>query len=93
MEETHPAQAHYRVTADYAMGQRDAEVVVAAGCLFHCVGMSIHRDDHERYSLFLTADKLASLLADAYEEPERTIIAAETLHDRVDLVDVGFLGR
>ena len=36
------------------MGERDAEVVIAAGCLFHCVGMSIHREDHERFSLFLT---------------------------------------
>jgi metal-dependent HD superfamily phosphatase/phosphodiesterase len=68
------------VVADYAMSPRDAEVVIAAGCLLHCVGMSIHRDDHERYSLFLTADKLGSLLADSYEEPERSIIVAEALH-------------
>jgi metal-dependent HD superfamily phosphatase/phosphodiesterase len=68
------------VVADYAMSERDAEVVVAAACLMHCVGMSIHRDDHERYSLFLTADKLGSLLSDAYEEPERSIIVAEALH-------------
>jgi len=68
------------VVADYGLSERDAEVVVAAGCLFHCVGMSIHRDDHERYSLFLTADKLGSLLCDAYEEPERSIIVAEALH-------------
>jgi uncharacterized protein len=68
------------VTTDYGMSERDAEVIVAAGCLFHCVGMSIHRDDHERYSLFLTADKLGSLLAQAYDEPERTIIASEALH-------------
>jgi metal-dependent HD superfamily phosphatase/phosphodiesterase len=68
------------VTTDYGMRERDAEVVVAAGCLFHCVGMSIHRDDHERYSLFLTADKLGSLLTDAYDEPERTIIVSEALH-------------
>ncbi|MGZ4187069.1 MAG: HD domain-containing protein [Solirubrobacteraceae bacterium] len=68
------------VVADYGMSERDAEVVIAAGCLFHCVGMSIHRDDHERYSLFLTADKLGSLLAAAYDEPERTIIASEALH-------------
>jgi metal-dependent HD superfamily phosphatase/phosphodiesterase len=68
------------VVADYAMSERDAEVVVAAGCMMHCVGMSIHRDDHERYSLFLTADKLGSLLAGAYEEPERSIIVAEVLH-------------
>jgi len=68
------------VVADYGMSERDAEVVIAAGCLLHCVGMSIHRDGHERYSLFLTADKLGSLLTAAYEEPERTIIVSETLH-------------
>jgi uncharacterized protein len=68
------------VTADYGMSDRDAEVVIAAACLLHCIGMSIHREDHERYSLFLTADKLGSLLAGAYDEPERTIIVAEALH-------------
>src|ERR1019366_6440496 len=30
--------------------------------------------------LFLPADKLGSLLAGAYEEPERSIIVAEALH-------------
>ncbi|HEY6523413.1 MAG TPA: phosphohydrolase, partial [Solirubrobacteraceae bacterium] len=68
------------VVADFGMTERDAEVVVAAGCLMHCVGMSIHRRDHERYSLFLTADKLGSLLKDVYDEPERSVIVAETLH-------------
>jgi metal-dependent HD superfamily phosphatase/phosphodiesterase len=68
------------VKADYGMTEHDAEVVIAAGCLFHCLGMSIHRNDHERYSLFLTADKLGSLLTGAYEEPERTIIVSEALH-------------
>jgi uncharacterized protein len=68
------------VTADYGMSDHDAEVVIAAGCLFHCVGMSIHRNDHERYSLFLSADKLEALLSSAYEEPERTVIASEALH-------------
>jgi uncharacterized protein len=68
------------VRADYGMSNHDAEVVIAAGCLFHCVGMSIHRDDHERYSLFLTADKLEGLLSSAYEEPERTVIASDAMH-------------
>ncbi|MFL5823935.1 MAG: HD domain-containing protein [Solirubrobacteraceae bacterium] len=68
------------VVADYGMTERDAEVVIAAGCLFHCVGMAIHREDHERFSLFLTADRLGQLLADAYEEPERTIMVSEALH-------------
>jgi metal-dependent HD superfamily phosphatase/phosphodiesterase len=68
------------VVADYAMSERDAEVVIAAGALFHDTGMTIHRADHEEYSLFLTADKLGALLADAYDEPERSIVVAETLH-------------
>jgi metal-dependent HD superfamily phosphatase/phosphodiesterase len=68
------------VTADYGMSDYDAEVVVAAACLLHCVGMSIHREDHERFSLFLTSDKLPGLLTGVYEEPERTIIVSETLH-------------
>jgi metal-dependent HD superfamily phosphatase/phosphodiesterase len=68
------------VTADFGMSDHDAEVVIAAACLMHCVGMSIHRDDHERYSLFLTADRLGSLLEGVYEEPERTIIVSEALH-------------
>ena len=68
------------VTVDYGMSERDAEVVIAAGCLLHCVGMSIHREDHERFSLFLTADKLGALLFRVYEKPERTMIVSEALH-------------
>jgi metal-dependent HD superfamily phosphatase/phosphodiesterase len=68
------------VVADYAMNERDAEVVIAAGALFHDTGMTIHRADHEEYSLFLTADKLGVLLAEVYDEPERSIVVAETLH-------------
>ena len=51
------------MVTDHGMSERDVEVVIAAGALFHCVGMSIHRTDHEAYSLFLTADKLGGLLA------------------------------
>ncbi|MGZ5420414.1 MAG: HD domain-containing protein, partial [Solirubrobacterales bacterium] len=68
------------VVSDHGMGQRDAEVVVAGGTLLHDIGMSIHRTDHEAYSLFLAADALPTLLADVYEEPERTVIASEILH-------------
>ena len=52
------------MVADHAMRDRDAEVVVAAGSLLHDVGMSIHRADHEAYSLFLAERKLRELLAD-----------------------------
>jgi metal-dependent HD superfamily phosphatase/phosphodiesterase len=68
------------VVADHGLSERDAEVVIAAAALFHCVGMSIHRVDHETYSLFLTADKLGTLMAPIYPEPERSVIVAEAMH-------------
>src|SRR5436190_12170132 len=68
------------MVTDHGMGRRDAEVVVAAGALLHDVGMSIHRADHEAYSLFLAERKLRELLAGTYEEPERTVVVSEALH-------------
>jgi metal-dependent HD superfamily phosphatase/phosphodiesterase len=68
------------MVADHAMGRRDAEVVVAAGALLHDVGMSIHRADHEAYSLFLAEHKLRELLAGVYDEPERTVVVSEAMH-------------
>ncbi len=68
------------VVADHHMKERDAEIVVAGGALLHDVGMSIHRSDHEAYSLFLVADRLDSLLDGCYDEPEKSIVISETLH-------------
>jgi metal-dependent HD superfamily phosphatase/phosphodiesterase len=65
---------------DHGMEERDAEVAIAAAAIFHDTGMSIHRTDHEAYSLFLTADKLGTLLEGIYEEPERTIVLSEAMH-------------
>jgi uncharacterized protein len=68
------------MVADHGMGRRDAEVVIAAACMFHDTGMSIHRTDHEEFSLFLAADRLPLLLEKIYSEPERTVVIAEALH-------------
>jgi metal-dependent HD superfamily phosphatase/phosphodiesterase len=68
------------MVAGHGMRERDAEVVIAAACLLHDTGMSIHRTDHEEYSLFLAAERLPLLLADAYSEPDRTIVSSEVLH-------------
>jgi metal-dependent HD superfamily phosphatase/phosphodiesterase len=68
------------MVADHGMRDRDAEVVVAGGALLHDVGMSIHRADHEEYSLFLAQSALDRLLAGAYKQPERTVVEAEILH-------------
>ena len=68
------------MVADHGMGERDAEVVVAGGSMLHDTGLSIHRTDHEAYSLFLAEPKLRLLLAGIYEEPELTVVVSEALH-------------
>ena len=68
------------MVADHGMGQRDAEVVVTAGAMLHDVGISIHRADHESYSLFLAEPKLRELLDGVYDEPELTVVVSEALH-------------
>ena len=64
---------------DYRMTPDDSEVVVVLAALLHDVGMSIHRRDHEDWSLFLAGPKMQELLADVYDEPERTIVVSEAL--------------
>src|SRR5579862_6161070 len=64
---------------DYGMTADDAEVVVVLAALTHDIGMSVHREGHEEFSLFLAAPKLRSLLAGIYEEPDLTVIVSEVL--------------
>ncbi|HSC48676.1 MAG TPA: hypothetical protein VLD16_00320, partial [Gaiellaceae bacterium] len=67
------------MVADYDLKQEDAEVVVLLGALLHCVGMAVHRDRHEDWSLFLAEPKARELLAGIYEEPELTVVVSEVL--------------
>jgi uncharacterized protein len=67
------AQRDYRLSAD------DSEVIVILAALLHDVGMSIHRRDHEDWSLFLAEPKMRELLAGVYEEPELTVVVSEAL--------------
>jgi uncharacterized protein len=64
---------------DYGMTRDDAEVVVVLGALLHCVGMAIHREGHEDWSLFLAEPKMRELLEGLYEEPDLTVIGSEVL--------------
>src|SRR2546426_4738365 len=67
------------MVADYKMKQEDAEVVVLLGALLHCVGMAVHRDRHEDWSLFLAEPKARELLAGIYSEPELSVVVSEVL--------------
>lgn len=68
------------VVRNYGLSRDDAEVVVIVAALLHDVGMSIHRSDHEAFSLFLAAPKIRELLLDLYDGPTATILRSEILH-------------
>ena len=66
--------SHYGLTSD------EAEIIVVLAACLHDLGIAVHRDDHERYSLILAYPKARQLLSEIYPEPTLTIIVAETLH-------------
>jgi metal-dependent HD superfamily phosphatase/phosphodiesterase len=68
------------VVTNWGMDVADGEVVVAAAALLHDTGMSIHRPDHETFSLFVAHAKLGELLKGIYGPREATIIRSEVLH-------------
>ena len=67
------------VVTYHGLSVEEAEIIVVLACLLHDVGMSIHRDDHERFSIFLAQDKLKDLLAD-YPPRTRRVLMSEVLH-------------
>jgi metal-dependent HD superfamily phosphatase/phosphodiesterase len=66
---------------DYGMTEDESEVVVLLGALLHCIGMAVHRDGHEDFSLFLAEPKARELLAGLYDEPDVTVLTSEVLHE------------
>jgi metal-dependent HD superfamily phosphatase/phosphodiesterase len=68
------------VVNSWGLEPHDAEVVVALGALFHDLGMSVHRADHEAYSLFIADLKLREILPHLYETGPAAIIRSEILH-------------
>jgi len=67
------------IVKDFKLTQDHAEVVVVLASILHDMGMSIHRTNHEEYSLFLVNSLLRETLA-FLPVNERTIIVSETLH-------------
>jgi hypothetical protein len=67
------------MVSDYRIERDDSEVVVTLAALTHCIGMSVHRDGHEDFSLFLAEPKVRELLDGLYDEPELTVIVSEIL--------------
>ncbi|MFW6193059.1 MAG: HD domain-containing protein [Gemmatimonadota bacterium] len=68
------------VVEDYGFSEDDAEVVVVLAALLHDVGISIHRDGHEAYSLFVARPLLDRLLEPHYDAARATVLRSEVLH-------------
>ena len=68
------------VVTNWGLEREDAELIVASASLLHDIGMSIHRSDHEGFSLFVAQPKLKELLAEIYDARTATVIRAEILH-------------
>lgn len=76
---SHKAGAEYSLTKDYNLSSEHAELVIFLASLFHDLGISISRENHEEYSLFIANNLLREVLQ-FLPVAERTVIASETLH-------------
>lgn len=67
------------IVEDFGLTNDHAELVVVLASLMHDLGMSIHRNGHEEFSLILANNLLRENLT-SLPEKERTIVISETLH-------------
>jgi len=77
------------IVKDYGMKSEDAEIVVVLGSIFHDLGMTVTRIEHERFSALLASTFVDRLLRSTYSEEERTIICSEVLHAIVSHESLG----
>jgi metal-dependent HD superfamily phosphatase/phosphodiesterase len=68
------------VVSNYGLTNDDAEVIVVLASCLHDVGMAVHRENHEEYSVPLALSKLHEWLPGIYGQTEAAIMTAETLH-------------
>ena len=68
------------IVKDYGMKNDDAEVVVVLGSVFHDLGMTVSRRNHEFYGALMASEFLEKYLQGIYSEEEQTIIRSEVLH-------------
>ena len=67
------------IVKNYELTNDHAEMVILFASIFHDLGMSISREGHEGFSLFL-ANNILHRLLDFLEVEERTIVISEVLH-------------
>ncbi len=67
------------ITKNYGLSNDHAELVILLASIFHDLGMSINREGHEGFSLFL-ANSILHRVLDFLDIEERTIVTSEVLH-------------
>lgn len=75
----HKNKVKMNIEKDYQLSYEHAEVVIFLASLFHDLGMTIDREGHEGYSLFLTNNILREMLS-FLESEKRVIVSSEVLH-------------
>ncbi|NLX47956.1 MAG: HD domain-containing protein [Euryarchaeota archaeon] len=68
------------VVRNYALTNHDAEVVVVLASAMHDIGLSVHRENHDEFSIMLSSPLLRRVLQGLYEEPTLTYMVAEAQH-------------
>jgi hypothetical protein len=68
------------VVKNYALTNEDAEMVVVLASALHDIGLSVHRENHDEFSIMLSGPIMRRLLKDLYQEPTLTFMVAETQH-------------
>ncbi|NLF49657.1 MAG: HD domain-containing protein [Leptolinea sp.] len=67
------------IVKNYSLSNDHAELVILLASIFHDLGMSINREGHESFSLFL-ANSILHRVLDFLDVEERTIVTSEVLH-------------
>jgi len=68
------------VVIHHGLTSEDAELIVVLAACLHDTGISMHRDNHTKYSLIIAFRKARELLEGIYDEPDLTTMISETLH-------------
>ena len=76
----HKNEIQTGIEKEYDMDYEDAEVIVFLASLLHDIGMSVHREKHEEFSIMLAAPIIDRLLREVYGPEEVIILRSEILH-------------
>jgi len=68
------------IVKDYKMKNEDAEVVVVMGAILHDLGMTVTRNDHEKYGVLIAREVIENCLEPIYSDEERAVMSSEILH-------------